>query len=86
MSLFEWQYIIDYYTATSPDTLNQPEIDHVTTVSDLFKIISPNEFFSNAATSYIKILDSSYTSRLLVCDAGIGDIESKIACLIFHQM
>ncbi|MEO7802083.1 MAG: VCBS repeat-containing protein [Ginsengibacter sp.] len=65
----EWQYIIDYYTATSPDSLQQPANTTVNLSDKIFKVVVPKDLYQNAATSYIKILDSNNSSRLLVSDA-----------------
>lgn len=64
----EWQYIVDYYTATSPDSLQQPASAAVTHSNKIFEVVEPKGFYQNSATSYIKILDSSRSS-LLVSDA-----------------
>lgn len=69
LNFSEWQHIIDFYTATSPDTLQQVVPKNVKEVNDLFEVITPNAYFSNGATTFIKIPDTSYSSRLIICDA-----------------
>src|SRR5688500_14212763 len=69
LNFSEWQYIIDYYTATSPDTLQKVVSKNVKELNDLFEVMAPNSYYSNAATTFIKILDTSHSSRLIICDA-----------------
>ena len=67
LTIEEWQNIIDYYIATSPDSLKQPERNTVVTshlpgfqfVPTAFKVASPTN-------SYIKI--DTATHQLLLAD------------------
>lgn len=54
MSPEEWQHIIDYYTATSPDTLIQPAPQPVGDASTFFKAVAPAISYATPATCFIK--------------------------------
>jgi hypothetical protein len=66
----EWQNIIDYYTATSPDTLIiSKEIDHPIKDSlTLFSATLPRFTYSTPATSFVKIDESTPDHRLIIND------------------
>jgi hypothetical protein len=68
LSLNDWQNILDYYEATSPDSLPaQQRKSAIQEGLSLFKVEIPPLFYENAATSYVKIVDSTHS--LLVSDA-----------------
>lgn len=66
----EWQNIIDYYAATSPDTLIIPkEIDKpIKNSLPLFSAIAPPFNYSTPATSFVKIDESVPGHRLIIND------------------
>lgn len=69
LSLNDWQNILDYYEATSPDTL--PAQERKTKILEglnLFKVEMPPGLYQNPATCYVKIIDSTHS--LLVSDAA----------------
>ena len=70
MSLNDWQNIIDYYVATSPDSLppqNRKEKidDHL----ELFRAQIPSLPTTNAATTYVKINPNDTAHPIVVGDA-----------------
>ncbi len=68
LSLDQWQNIIDYYTATSPDSMPGQNRKHeISKDLPLFKIETPAFLYPNSVTSYIKI-DSPATHRLIISD------------------
>lgn len=69
LTLDEWQNIIDYYTATSPDTLPPQKRQHEIT-KDLhsFKIELPHFLYNDATISFIHIDTTGKPYRLIVSD------------------
>jgi len=68
LSLNDWQNILDYYEATSPDSLpGQERKNQIKGGLSVFKVEMPSNNYQNAATCYVKIIDSSHS--LLVSDA-----------------
>jgi len=68
----QWQNIIDYYTATSPDSLPQQERKQSINMKlPLFEVQAPGLQYQNAMTSFIKVDDTSQTEPLIVSDAGL---------------
>lgn len=66
----QWQNIIDYYAATSPDTLvRKQRKDKIKMKLPLFTVQSPAYNYTNAATSFIKINPPGISSSLLISDA-----------------
>ena len=69
LSLDQWQDIIDYYAATSPDSL--PKQDRVQTIQPtlpLFSVTKPQFSYTGPTTSFVKINgDSSHP--LIIADA-----------------
>jgi hypothetical protein len=66
----QWQSIIDYYSATSPDTLvREPRQDKIKMELPLFSVQLPIQHHTNAAASFIKIAAPGFTSPLLISDA-----------------
>jgi hypothetical protein len=66
----QWQSIIDYYSATSPDTLRrEPRKDKIKMELPLFILQTPSRQHENAAASFIKIGPPGISSPLLVSDA-----------------
>ena len=69
----EWQHIIDYYTAISPDSLpSQERKNSIKDGSSLFSVSSPVFKFDNPTTCLIKI-DTSVNPHQL----WVGDILKK---------
>jgi len=65
----EWQNIIDYYVATSPDTLpKQDRVDSIQVGSSLFKVESPNVTYNSPASVFVKINASDSLDPLMVSD------------------
>ena len=70
LSLQEWQNIIDYYTATSPDTLPaQHRQQPIMLDTTLFTVQLPPNAYSKSATSFIKINASDSIHPLIISDA-----------------
>jgi FG-GAP-like repeat len=70
LSLDEWQNIVDYYVATSPDTLpGQERKVAIKTGLSLFKVILPPKIDSNSATCYVKIRAADSLHPLMISDA-----------------
>jgi len=75
LNLNEWQNIIDYYVATSPDSL--PPQNRKEKIDDhlkLFQAQIPSLGMTNAATTYVKINPEDTTHPIVVCDALKGNI------------
>ena len=65
----EWQNIIDYYSATSPDSMPVQNRPHP--ISDnltLFKPVLPSWSYPDATTSFIHIDDAHKTYSLIISD------------------
>lgn len=70
LSVSDWQNIIDYYTATSPDSLPpQQRKFSIKTGLSLFKIATPNINYQNPATTYVKINTSDSSHPIIISDA-----------------
>jgi len=66
----EWQSIIDYFVATSPDSLPaQARKDSIKTSLPLFKMQVPNLNYENPATCYVKIDSGDSLHPLIISDA-----------------
>ena len=62
-----WQHILDYYTATSPDSLLPAKKSIAITMNDkLFQPMQPTFKYSRPATSFVKIEPNH---SLMICDA-----------------
>jgi len=75
LSPLDWQYILDYYEATSPDSLppqnrKQPIKDGLS----LFKVDTSQLYYQNSATSYLKILPSDSPYSIIIGDAVKHDL------------
>ncbi len=71
----EWQSIIDYFTADSPDSLPpQTRKDSIKTGLPLFKVEIPNLNYENPATCYVKINSGNVLHPLIISDALKGKI------------
>ena len=69
ISLIDWQHIIDYYTATSPDSLLPAKKPIPIQINDsLFQAIQPEFHYSTPTVSFIKMEPNK---ELMVCDAFI---------------
>jgi len=65
IQLADWQHIIDYYTATSPDSLMPAKNANIQMNDSLFKPVQPSFGYYMPSASYVKIkLD-----KLYMCDA-----------------
>ena len=70
LSLTDWQNIIDYYIATSPDSLPaQKRKDAIKMGLSLFKVEFPDLNYANSATCYVKINSSDSLHPLIISDA-----------------
>ena len=71
LSLTDWQYIIDYYGATSPDSLPPQERKYPInkTGLSLFKVQIPSINYGNSATCYVKINQSDSLHPIIISDA-----------------
>ena len=70
LSLNEWQNIIDYYVATSPDSLpGQDRKEKIAGGLTLFKAEIPALSLSNAATTYVKINTNDTGHPIVISDA-----------------
>ncbi len=79
MSFVDWQNIIDYYKASSPDTLIASKNDvAITTTNQLFHSVSANYFTSlvEPVTGSVFIDTVSKTKSILVADLAKGTILS----------
>jgi len=66
----QWQNIIDYYAATSPDTLiRQQRQDKIEIELPLFAVQTPSGNYLNATTSFVKINPKGVIQSLVVSDA-----------------
>ncbi len=69
LNFVEWQNIIDYYTATSPDSMPSQKRQHpITTGLTLFKPIVPPYSYPDATISFVHIDSSNKTYSLIVSD------------------
>lgn len=67
ISLFDWQHIIDYYTATAPDSLLPAKKPLPITINDkLFQPVQPSFKYNMPAASFVKIEPDH---RVIMCDA-----------------
>ena len=70
LSLNEWQNIVDYYTATSPDSLPLQERKYpIRTGLSLFKAELPNINYQGPATCYVKINARDSSHPIMISDA-----------------
>jgi hypothetical protein len=70
LSPLDWQSILDYYEATSPDSLPAQKRDQpIHAGLSLFKIENPVVGYNNSATSYLKILPADSSHSVIVADA-----------------
>ncbi len=66
----DWQDIVAYFVATSPDSLPAQRRQHyIKTGLSLFKVETPAGYYENAATSYVKIVAYDSLSPIIVSDA-----------------
>ncbi len=73
LNFIEWQNIIDYYTATSPDSMpGQHRAVAINKDLKTFKIELPALSYADPATSYIKI-DTNNTPHFLI----VSDIKKR---------
>ena len=69
LSLTEWQNILDYYVATSPDSLPpQKRKESIKTGLSLFKVEIPNISYQNSATCYVKINSQDSLHPIIISD------------------
>ncbi|MDQ2721355.1 MAG: VCBS repeat-containing protein [Bacteroidota bacterium] len=70
MSLTDWQNILDYYTATSPDSLPaQKRNEPIKTGLSFFKVEIPQINYPMAATCYVKINSQDTSHPIIISDA-----------------
>lgn len=71
ISLDEWQNLIDYYTATSPDSLlKQDRKQPIQSGLSLFSVHSPKFSYSSPAVSFSKINSADSLYPLIISDAS----------------
>ncbi len=81
LSLAGWQNILDYYEATSPDTLPaQKRSSPIKAGLSLFKIEKPGIDYKNSATCYLKILPRGSAHSVIIGDA----VKKKLFFLDQH--
>src|SRR6202007_939239 len=69
INLGQWQYIIDYYTATSPDSLPaQSREKAITFKLPDFEVRHPATYYSNPAVTFIKIDTVSSQRHVMLYD------------------
>ncbi len=69
VSFNEWQNIIDYYVATSPDTLPGQKRQPINNELSLFKLLKPALHYTNPSTAFVKINDEDSLHRVVISDA-----------------
>ena len=70
LSLTEWQNILDYYVAISPDSLPpQKRKEPIKIGLPLFKVEIPNINYKNSATCYVKINAHDSLHPIIISDA-----------------
>jgi hypothetical protein len=70
LNLDEWQNIIDYFVATSPDTLKKQERKHPVRLGlPLFALQFPLFTYENPATTFVKINARDTSHPLVISDA-----------------
>jgi hypothetical protein len=70
MTMSEWQNILDYYDATSPDSLPPQKRKYpIKTGLSLFKVEIPNIRYEMPATCYVKINSPDSSQPLIISDA-----------------
>ena len=75
MNMSEWQNILDYYEATSPDSLpGQKRKYPIKTGLSLFELEIPNIHYENPATCCVKINSSDSLHSLILSDAVIKKV------------
>ena len=62
----EWQHIIDYYTATSPDSLSSRHSPPVYKTLQLFSALAPAATYSTPNVCFVKINEAEH--ELITCD------------------
>lgn len=71
----EWQNIIDYYVAASPDTLpKQDREEPIQSGLPLFTVQQPAFTYANATTSFVKINSANPTHPLVISDVSKRNI------------
>ena len=70
LSADDWQHLMDYYIATSPDTLAKQERQfNIKDELPLFKPMIPELKYDNPATCFLQIDTTNPRHSLLLCDA-----------------
>src|SRR5438309_472631 len=68
----QWQHILDYFVATSPDTLPDQQRTHAIKMElPFFEVQTPTVRYENAMTSLVRINEGSKTAPLIISDAGL---------------
>lgn len=74
----EWQKIIDYYRAKSPDTIISKNLDYpIKNSLSLFSAITPAFAYSTPATAFVKIDESTPGHQLI-----INDVTKQVVYLL----
>ncbi len=68
LSLEDWQHIMDYYVATSPDSLESLNDTPIKNDLSLFKVESTNYYLPNPMTSFVHVDTSSSAHQIIFCD------------------
>jgi hypothetical protein len=69
LSFDEWQNIIDYYTATSPDTLPKQNRPHSVQLGlPIFTVQQSNFTYQNPTTTFVKIITGDSLYSLMISD------------------
>ena len=75
ISLNDWQNILDYFIATSPDSLPTQKRKHkIKTGLPLFKVEVPAFNYANPATCYVKINSSDSLHPVIISDALLQNL------------
>jgi hypothetical protein len=75
LTLQEWRRILDYYVATSPDSMpNQNREQTIKNNTSLFRVRLPSFSYSNPTTSFVKINGGDTSQAILISDV----IKQKI--------
>lgn len=69
LTLKEWQHIVDYYVATSPDSLpNQNREQLISNNLSLFSVQVPSLSYYNPTTSFVKIISNDTSHHMLISE------------------
>lgn len=78
----EWQNIIDYYTATSPDVMpGQQKQFQISEDTSTFKVVIPSFSYPYSSTSFVNI-DTSNSERRVI----VSDVSRKTTFILNKQL